>query len=123
MLVAVVTCLSACSKENISPARDYYQLDTHSASNVVASGATFSATILNSGTEPIIEHGFVWAKTKPHLGLQTAHTVNLGQKAGAGNFTADVQHTFDRNAVYYVRPFVKTGTTLVYGQMISFKAP
>ncbi|WP_143731846.1 hypothetical protein [Pontibacter lucknowensis] len=98
-------------------------MDTHSASNVAASSATFSATILNAGTEPIIEHGFVWAKTKPYLGLQTAQAVNLGKKSESGYFTADVQHTFDRNVVYYVRPFVKTGTTLVYGQMISFKAP
>lgn len=122
LFLQVLACLMACTKDSIGPARDYHQLNTYAATNIEATSATFSAEILNAGKEPILEHGFVWAKTKPFLEQQGTQVAQLGGKTGTGKFSTTVQDQFERNTVYYVRPFVKTATYTVYGLMVSFTA-
>ena len=116
------TCLTSCNDSSPGPSRSYHQLDSLPISNIGSVSATFNAEILNSGTEPILEHGFTWGKTRPFIDMQGFQVEKLGSKSGTGKFSATVESAFERNTTYYVRPFIKTETTVVYGNMLSFKA-
>jgi hypothetical protein len=121
LILLFSTLLVACSDDSPSPARDYHQLSSHAVFNIGATSATFSAEVISPGTEPILEHGFTWGKTRPFADDQGFGTVKLGSKSGIGKFTATVEYSFDKKTTYYVRPFVRTETTMVYGDIISFR--
>ena len=110
----------ACSDDSPAPTIDYHQLNGHAVTNITATNATFSAEILISGKEPVLEHGFTWGKTRPFIDREGFGVKNLGSRSGTGRFSATVESRFERNKTYYVRPFVKTATTVVYGNMVSF---
>ena len=56
-----VRLISFCEEEK-AHARSYPQVRTKPVSNITSNGATFSGDIYSLGTEPIIEHGFVWVE-------------------------------------------------------------
>lgn len=121
LFLLISTLLIGCSDESPSPARDYHQLNSYAVSNIVATSATFNAEIIAPGTEPILEHGFTWGKTRPFADDKGFGTTKLGSRSGTGKFTATVEYAFDKSATYYVRPFVKTENTIVYGNIVAFR--
>ncbi|MEJ8757674.1 hypothetical protein WG947_11735 [Pontibacter sp. H259] len=112
--------LVACSDESPSPAREYHQLETQGVQAVSAASATFIANILTSGKEPILQHGFTWGRTRPFADKPGFGTKYLGSRTGTGTFATTVEYAFTKKSVYYVRPFVKTANTIVYGNMVAF---
>jgi hypothetical protein len=120
LLLFFAVLLQACSDDSPAPTIDYHQLNSHAVANITATNATFSAKIITSGKEPILEHGFTWGKTRPFINRVGFEVKNLGGRSEARTFTATVDYPFERNKTYYVRPFVKTATTVVYGNMVSF---
>ncbi|NEM96225.1 hypothetical protein [Pontibacter burrus] len=123
VLVLLFTALlTSCSDDSPSPARDYHQLKNHAVTNTAATRATFSASIIHTGPEPILEHGFTWGKTKPFADQKVFGLVELGSRSNdTGTFTATVDdYQFEKKATYYVRPFVRTANTMVYGDMVTF---
>jgi len=122
LLLILFVLFTACNKENISPARDYHQLTTHPVTAVGTASATLNAEILSAGKEPIREYGFVWDKTQPLIEQQTSQVIRLASPIETGKFSANLESQFEGNTVYYVRSFVRTETTTVYGNTVSFKA-
>lgn len=93
----------------------------NAVSNIGSSSATFSAEIFSSGPEPIADHGFAWGKTRPFINSQSLQVKSLGSKSGKGGFNTTIEFPFERATIYYVRPYVVTETTIVYGNMLQFK--
>src|SRR5512135_2620657 len=62
----VLICLAAgpftgCIKEDSHP-RSYPQVKTNPVTNITGKGATFHGNIYTLGSEPILDHGFVWGE-------------------------------------------------------------
>jgi hypothetical protein len=109
--------LNNCSEEKDHP-RSYPRVKTNPVTNITANGATFSADIFSMGTEPIIEHGFVWDEGYyPDL---TDDKILLGQAPEAGIFSADISSSLAKDVKYTVKAFVKTAEHVVYGLPVTF---
>jgi hypothetical protein len=121
LLLLLSVLLAACSDNSPIPARDYHQLKHDNVTTLSMTSVIFSAEIFTQGKEPILDHGFTWGKTRPFVDQSGFGVRNLGSRTGKGKFTISVDYTFDKKTTYYVRPFVRTETTMVYGDIISFR--
>lgn len=119
-LFAATLALVTCEEESAEP-RNYPRLNRVEVTNVSNKGATFSANLYYSGTSAIVEHGFLWGKSKS-LDLQANERVYLGPLEKEGNFRADITTALVEGEDYYVRPFVTSGDKNIYGPATSFKS-
>ena len=89
-------------------------------SAVTEEGATFNANLYSMGTETILNHGFVWGTySEPEL---NSNRIYLGSSVIQGIFSAKINTTLQKDAEYFVRPFVQTSNHIVYGKSVSFKS-
>lgn len=119
-LLPLLFLLTACSEEIPGPSREYHRINTNQVSNIRTTSATLSAEISYAGPEPILDHGFTWGKTRPYIDMQSSNVISLGSKSGTGGFSTIIEYSFEPATTYYVRPFVRTETSIVYGNMVSF---
>ena len=116
-IVLSVRLISFCEEEK-AHARSYPQVKTQPVSNITPSGATFNGDIYSLGTEPIIEHGFVWVEGKfPDL---SDDRMLLGPTVTAGAYSADIKTALAKDVEYTVKSFVKTAEHVVYGSPVTF---
>jgi hypothetical protein len=117
LLCLSVSMLNNCSEEK-DHERSYPRVKTNPVTNITEKGATFSGDIFSLGTEPIIEHGFVW-NDGPNPDL-TDEKIFLGPISGAGVYTADIISALGKDVPYTVKAFVKTAEHVMYGLPVSF---
>jgi hypothetical protein len=121
-LFALLLFMSSCSKDDISPARQYPQVTTAPVTEISATRVTYRASILSLGASPVLEHGFVWSQTNDPR-ITNSPQVALGATGSTGEFTADVTHNLEPGKTYYVKAFLRTETYLVYGDAQPFRLP
>ena len=109
--------LNYCTEDK-EHARSYPRLKTNPVSGITGNGATFNGEIYSLGTEPILDHGFVWGHTDiPTLGINK--TV-LGPCSTAGPYSYDIVSSLAKDVEYTVWSFVQTADHIVYGTSVKF---
>jgi hypothetical protein len=112
-----VSILINCQKDKAHP-RSYPQVKTNPVTNITDKGATFGGDIYTMGTEPIIDHGFVWSsQVNPDL---MDDKIFLGSTTEGGVYTADINTTLAKDVKYYVKAFIKTNEHIVFGLPVEF---
>ena len=121
ILIFGLLLLVSCKEQDLN--RDYPVVMTSPVSGITSEGATFTAEFSNSGSSKISGHGFVWntGHATLSLGDDRCHSVELGVP-GSSRFQHNERSSLVKDAVYYVRGYVKTNGTVVYGTMVSFKS-
>lgn len=109
--------LTNCEKEaEIMPKEYPYVITT--APVVNADGATFSAELINLGTQKILKYGFVWSEhSKPTI----LDNIKLYENdAKKGIYSYKLNSGLTKGQSYNVRAYIKTEQYEVYGNNMSF---
>jgi hypothetical protein len=118
IFAASIMMLSNCEKESARP-RSYPRVTSMPVTNISESGADFRARIYSIGTEPIIDHGFVWGLTDPSI--EYSDKILLGV-CDTGLFSYRISAGLRKDIKYYVKPFAQTAKHVVYGVTQVFKS-
>jgi len=113
MLMAV-----ACQEEKYTD-KGIPEVELLSARPLEGGGAVFEGRILSTGSDEVIEHGFLWdTDNEPLPG--TAEKVLLGPGQGTGPFSCNVTADISKDQLYYIRAFVITTKRLSLGDVTTF---
>lgn len=117
LFFSILFLLYNCEEEVPKP-RSYPQVRTNAVSDISANGARFNANIYTTGTEKIIDHGFVWAIKDPRF--TASNRILLGPRESGGEFSADITTTLKKDTAYIVKAFVQTEDHFIYGLPVNF---
>ena len=117
LLIVVTFCLFQCDDKTFPEAR-YPRISTLPVTNINTTGVTFRATTLQNGTEEIVNRGFVWGDVATVF--DQGERVDLGP--GGGEFEAVVTRGLVKGSRYFVKAFVATTGTIVYGSPVEFES-
>lgn len=106
-------------QEDKAHARSYPRVKTNPVSNITVNGATFNGDIYSLGTEPIINHGFVWG-TDEDPNIINNSKILLGTINNGGPYSADIITDLFKGTEYTVKSFVQTAEHVVYGPPVTF---
>jgi hypothetical protein len=119
LLFFVCTLLLSYCEEETSKPRSYPRVNSFPVSDISEGGATFNAELNSLGSEPIIQHGFVWG-LYAELDIKRSDRILLGTVNKIGPFSTKVFSTFIKGKEYTVKPFVQTAEHIVYGIVNNF---
>jgi len=120
ILLILVVIVAGCEEEIAKP-RIYPRLKTLPVQSISENGAVLAADIYTLGSEPVIEHGFVWA-TGGYEPTLSHDRIYLGPASDTGQFFATITSGLIKEKEYIVRPFAKTRDYIVYGSTLTFKS-
>lgn len=109
--------LVSCQDAEIAPKEyPFVLMEEVSASE---SGAKFYANVKSLGKEKTLSHGFVWG-SEPNLNIDTDDFKDVSSEFKIGQFELEINSGLAKGQIYYVRPFIRTESLLVYGSELSF---
>lgn len=109
IVLIVVTILTGCKKEKVPV------IETSFITNITATTATFSGSIIDEGSSAVISRGVCWSsRTSPSIADS-----KTSDGAGAGNFSSNLTG-LKIVTVYYVRAYATNKAGTGYGVAISF---
>ncbi|MEI6683034.1 MAG: IPT/TIG domain-containing protein [Bacteroidota bacterium] len=121
----LLTALIGCKKteKKTPPAvqvqpRDTLYVTMTAITDINAGGATFHARITKSGNANIIEHGFAWSDSVLLPTLADAKRSFTATPDTAYSFR--VTYDLYKQHHYHVRAYLKTDTSLLYSNLLSF---
>ena len=105
-------CTTGCQKEN----GELPRLSTDSAHTISRTSACFNGTIIDEGSDSIVDKGFCWSlqpyptlggQSKPHFPYKDGHLGNCISGLTPGT-------------MYYARAYATNGAGTAYGNQVSF---
>ena len=111
---------SYCEDETAEP-RSYPRVNSMPVSDISSKGATFNAVLYSMGSEPVIQHGFVWG-TIGELDINSSNRVLLGPSEQTGKFSSTIVTSLVSGLDYVVEPFVQSSDHIVYGITTKFRS-
>jgi len=120
MILPMFCLLTTCKKEEIAK-KEYPRVNTLEVSGINESGATFNANIISGDPSRIKEYGFVW-DTSPFPEVDFHDKLVVTGVLTGNKFLGIAHSALKKDAVYYMRAYVKTDNYLVYGRVVSFKS-
>lgn len=118
LVLWTIVALSGCTKEE-SAVREYPRLNSLEVTGINESGAVLNAEITSGNTAEVIEYGFVWNKIGAPA-LDFDDHLSLPNPLEGNTFSAEIHTALIKGVTYHVKPWLRTSTTLVYGQSVSF---
>lgn len=115
----ILSAVSGCEKEHEPALRPYPRLNTLEVTQIDESGAVLNAEITSGNLSDVIEYGFVWNKTETPA-LDTGDLLKLPLPMDGHTFSAEIHTALVKGATYYVKPWLRTSSLLVYGRAVSF---
>lgn len=91
---------------------------TEEVKNINSEGAEFFGIIESLGTSTIIRYGFVWDESEMPT-LNSSFLVS-GNRVQKGRFSTTVRSDLIDDHIYYVRAFVQTDKSVIYGNQVMF---
>jgi len=114
-IVAVITVLLSCQKEERNP--DFASVTTTTTTNITSTSAKSGGIVTSDGGSSITARGVVWnTQGTPTIPLST--TTSNG--SGNGSFSGTITN-LTPNTVYFVRAYATNSIGTVYGNEVSFK--
>jgi len=111
----------SCTEDNETIPREYPGIETLDVTNISKSGVTFNAKVLHSGTQDIIEYGFVWSNKQKDPSLDDEKII-LTEELINETFSAEIKTTLAKNRWYHMKAFARTAEYTVYGTHLAFKS-
>ena len=113
--------LFSCEQEEFVTQRDYPFVSSTGVTNVSPSGATVNFEVLKQGTAPIEEYGVEFIE-EDYLKSQTQKdrfkTISQSGAPPEDNISIPITKDLIVPANYLIKPFVRVGTTKVYGEAL-----
>ncbi|HLF35255.1 MAG TPA: IPT/TIG domain-containing protein [Cyclobacteriaceae bacterium] len=115
-LFIVIQC-----REGEVATRFYPALDTKAVTDITIYGATLNAEVLNTGSDGVADHGFVF-DDQPNPVLGNSDKITLGERSQSGIYSALANRNLIKEKNYYIRAYAITRSQniVVYGQQVEF---
>ncbi len=94
---------------------------TGEVSDINNEGATFNGEISNLSGEKILEYGFVWDYVK-NPNIENAQKYIVYDPPEKSTFKIQISTTLNDSTNYYVRAFIKSKTSVIYGNEVIFNS-
>lgn len=119
--IGLVFLLSCTEEEHIST-RDYPFIESISAQSSEEGGATVGFEILKSGKATITSYGVEYSEGREGFeqGKSNNEKVEITGSPNSSKVTVNIKYELDKDKYYSLRPFVKVGRQVVYGNEMSF---
>jgi hypothetical protein len=108
----------ACQEEKFTD-KGIPEVDITAVTLIEDGGALFEGRILSTGSEAVVQHGFLW-DTDENPTLGRSEIADMGPGAGKGEFSFKAMADIEKDIVYYSRAFLKTDGLVAYSNVISF---
>ena len=118
-LVLFVLFLWSCTEKIEVEPRDFDVVKTLAVTNITADGALFRAEMLFRSTDDVKNYGFVWSDSEDPT-LLTSDKVIYSDTSDPAKFSSIISTTLEKDKTYFVRGFVETENTIVYGEVVEF---
>ncbi|WP_416867513.1 MAG: kelch repeat-containing protein [Imperialibacter sp.] len=93
---------------------------TGAVTDISAEGATFRGNISQLGLEEVIDYGFVWSEeVYPTV---DGYAKFFGEPPTIGEFEYLNSAGLRKDTTYYLRAFMQTSGSVIYGDMVTFKS-
>lgn len=117
VLSLCISLLTGCEEAERGP-KDYpfVQMDKV---DVLSDGVIFQARITSLGSQNILSFGYIWNETD-NTEFEAWSKKELTGTLSPGTFQAEIHTDIVKDQVYYVRPYIKTVETTVFGPVSGF---
>ena len=119
LLFVVFFLFFQCSQEFEIEGSLHPTVETYLPGGVTEQGAILKGEVLYTGSEAIIDHGFVYGDI-PKPDIESAERISLGGMEKPGKFQGFANRNLVKDKEYIVRAYAKTKSYLVYGSETSF---
>ncbi|EPR69567.1 hypothetical protein [Cyclobacterium qasimii] len=119
-LLLVISLLSACEQEELSP-RTNPRFSATSIQSIDETGVEFISKIYDFGSEEIIEYGFLYSLNDYPI-IENSEVISKVGKP-ENQFSMKVENSLAKGQNYYVVAFIQTSTERVYSEPIGFVSP
>ncbi len=87
-------------------------------------GIEFRANITSLGNQAVLDCGFVWSDELGYFSILDSKHISHGAPKSTGEYSEKVTTGFPPDVKdYYVKAYLKTEQTIVYGEQVRFDAP
>lgn len=117
LLMTQILFLS-CEKEAVPEAKVYPFVITLDIENDGNSGVRLSADITNTGTQKILDYGFVLGEEEKPTTDNICITIDT--VASVGKYSYRISNGLENGTRYYVRSYIRTDKLIVYGNQMEF---
>lgn len=115
VIILLLLILGCADEEDLK--REFPRIATLPVTNITSEGATFSGSILDPGSTPITELGFMWDLSS-NPGLDNEQIII---KTISSNFNVHINARLREKVTYYVRAYAKNEAGYIYfGPVVSF---
>ena len=119
LAVFIIILLAAACQEEKYTEKGIPEVEITGVIVIEGGGALFEGKILSTGSEAVIEHGFLW-DTDENPTMGKSEIAAMGPGAGKGEYSFRAMADIKNDIVYYSRAFMKTESLVVYSNVISF---
>lgn len=113
--------LFSCEQEEFVTQRDYPFVSSTGVTNVSPSGATVNFEVLKQGSAPIEEYGVEFIEEvflKSQTQKDRFKTISQSGAPPEDNISIPITKDLIVPSIYLIKPFVRVGTTKVYGEAL-----
>lgn len=119
ILLISITLFSGCYTElEIQPKEYPFVITNSPVISKDGAGAELFADILNLGNQDIVEYGFVWSRYPHPTRLDNIKLLETEPKKGI--YSCNVKYIFTFGLNYYIRAYIRTNKSEIYGNEILF---
>ncbi|MCP4553123.1 MAG: hypothetical protein GY834_14040 [Bacteroidetes bacterium] len=105
----------SCERKAELSEKRYPYLLTNDVSQIDKTGVTFSAEVVNFGTDEIIDFGFMWSNSDHEFSSSL-----LKEGGTLDDFTLRISDDLENKVEYQCKPYIKTSENTVYGYEVTF---
>ncbi|MCK9423508.1 MAG: IPT/TIG domain-containing protein [Bacteroidales bacterium] len=120
MILTVFACRKAQVPDPVKPKSDTLYVTMTGITDISAQGAIFNAKVYDSGQHTITEYGFVWSDSTVFPTKDDFFRSFIGHPDSV--CSTMVTNDLEKLRKYYVRAFLKTDTSLIYSDTMTFKS-
>lgn len=115
LLILQTIILISCNRNY-----EYPLIQTGEVTDIDPTGAVFHAKITSTGSNDIIEYGFVWSLTEnPDL---NSSKFQIPGSPGEGAFSARISSDLIAGKTYYVKAYARNIAYVTYGKQVTFSS-
>jgi hypothetical protein len=114
-----VFILLSCYKDFDPKQQPFPLIRTLPVINNGDAGVQFNGEVIKLGTEPVLDHGFIWGIEKTSMPGPDTFLISLGTDLKK-DFSVSVSHKLIATLKYQVKAYVAIGGKTVYGEAANF---
>lgn len=114
LISTILIVFSGCEKDAEIQPREYPFIITNEVEMIDSTGVTFTASILNIGSEEILDYGFKWKNAESEF------MYSLKKERKIEDFELRITNDLKKDIQYFCNAYIQTSKNLILGNGVSF---